>query len=755
MAITAAARTDIIRLFVGALNAAPGANNLNTLVAAYEGGASLANLAATIAATDDFKSIYPPLQTGQEFVNALADRLLGNEVAAAQRTEAVNMALGMLNGGMSRAEVVLTAVQMLTAVTSAAPLWVNAGAAFANKVEVATYYSVTKLQSSSDLGVLQNVLSGVTSAAASVTTAKTSIDNTEVVNPGQTFALTSAIDNLKGTSGNDKFIGDNTGTTNTVSAGDSIDGVAGNNTLEYYGAAAAVVLPQMSKIQTLNLHNPALTTDLNTRSYSDLTDVNIVGKAIGANDLTGISVSGAQTLGLVSVSQDTANKIDIAYQGTNAKLHVANSSSVGIVNMNGTTVTTLNVHSSGTGTGNTIKALASTGPEATVNLTGSQKLTITDALADTVKTVNASGTSGGVVVTAGDADVTFTGGSGNDMITFAATQFNAKDVVNGGAGRDTVVLNDIAVTGDQLKAVNAFTSVEVLGFGTTGATLDVSTVTSLSEYDVRNAGTTTFTKSSSTDKYTVSHNAATITKVAIGNQVGESTATINLAAGVTARTITDLEITGASTVNIASTGLANNTITTLKVGDNSNIVITGTKDLTITNAVAATTTGHKIDASGLSGKLAVTGSAQDDIIIGGSGADTITGSGGRDVITLGAGNDTVLYTAGTQSGITIATADTITDWGNGTNKINVAFVGATLIAQTTVQAAVNAAAPATFADALTAAAGQVVADRVGVFQYDGNTYVFVNDGAATVDAGDDLVIQLQGLHTLTADNFVL
>src|SRR5690606_12650116 len=135
---------------------------------------------------------------------------------------------------------------------------------------------------------------------------------------------------------------------------------------------------------------------------------------------------------------------------------------------------------------NTLAALtASTGAAATLNVSGDQKLTITAALANTVKTIDASSqTAGGVVVTAGDADIKFTGGAGDDKITFAATKFTTKDVVNGGAGTDTVVINDAAaaITGDILKAVNAVTNVEVLGFGTALAgNLDVSTVTSVNK----------------------------------------------------------------------------------------------------------------------------------------------------------------------------------------------------------------------------------------------------------------------------------
>ena len=79
MAITAETRTNIIRLVVAANNAAPGTTLLSTLVAASEGGASLADIAATLTASSTFKSTYPAFQTSTEF----ATEFLGNLVPEA------------------------------------------------------------------------------------------------------------------------------------------------------------------------------------------------------------------------------------------------------------------------------------------------------------------------------------------------------------------------------------------------------------------------------------------------------------------------------------------------------------------------------------------------------------------------------------------------------------------------------------------------------------------------------------------------
>ncbi|WP_006786227.1 beta strand repeat-containing protein [Thiorhodospira sibirica] len=582
----------------------------------------------------------------------------------------------------------------------------------------------------------------------------------ETPTEGQTFTLTTGLDNLVGTSGNDTFVGDNSAGLVTVSAGDKIDGAAGTDTFNYFGAAAAVVLPQMSGVEVLNLFAPTATTGLNTSAVSGLEQVNYVNAALTTANLSGITLAATQQLGLNNVTTTGTVTATVGNTATAATLNLSNGSYVGTVTLNGTAIKTLNVSSSGS-KANVVKGLASDGTEETVTITGDQKLTVTDALADTVKTVDASAmTAGGALVTAGAADVKFTGGAGDDTITFAATAFNSKDVVDGGAGRDTVVIGDAALTAEITKGINAFTNVEVLGLSD-AATVDVSTITSLSEYSVLNAGTTTFNAASATNKFSVDVAGATVTEVEISNKVGELSTTVTLNNQHTAaQTITTLDINGAGTTNIVSSGKFANIIGTLEVQDNSSIVITGSKDLTITNAVAAVGTGHKIDASALTGKLSVTGSGSADIIIGGSAADTIFGSAGKDTITLGAGNDVVDYNAATESfvGATladqVASIDVITDFGNGANKLNlVDFTGGTtFVSQVTVQTAVGNAAD--LAAAFTAAAVAIGANGVGAFQFDGNTYVLAQDASAAL-ADTDLAVQLTGLHTLTADNFVL
>ncbi len=67
----------------------------------------------------------------------------------------------------------------------------------------------------------------------------------------------------------------------------------------------------------------------------------------------------------------------------------------------------------------------------------------------------------------------------------------------------------------------------------------------------------------------------------------------------------------------------------------------------------------------------IVGTGADEALIGGSGGDTLTGGGGGDILTGGTGADTFVYSAG-DGGATVALADLITDFDDGTDMIGLA-----------------------------------------------------------------------------------
>src|SRR6185369_13941915 len=221
MAITAAERTDIIKLTSLMFNAAPGAFYLSQITALFEAnGHNLQSLANTLGATGVYQSLNPNFQTAAEFANDFLTPL-GLQADAT----ATNFIVSKFNAGQSKASIVFDAFNALKnlAPTDAAQ-YQNAKNILANKTTVAEYYSVTKEGAATDLFTLQTVIGSVTAAAATVTSAEAAID--QLVITGLVFNLTAGVDNIVGTSLYDTINGQ-VGGAATLTALDSINGGAG------------------------------------------------------------------------------------------------------------------------------------------------------------------------------------------------------------------------------------------------------------------------------------------------------------------------------------------------------------------------------------------------------------------------------------------------------------------------------------------------------------------------------------------------
>ena len=136
------------------------------------------------------------------------------------------------------------------------------------------------------------------------------------------------------------------------------------------------------------------------------------------------------------------------------------------------------------------------------------------------------------------------------------------------------------------------------------------------------------------------------------------------------------------------------------------------------------------------------GGADDDFLYGGAGGDRINGGLGIDILTGGAGADTFIFAAASHSP-TSATADTITDFHETqlNELIDLHLIDAN-IANNRDQAF------AFVADQQT----NVTANSITWYQLGGNTFIQADVNGNTAA---DLVIKLTGLHTLTANDFIL
>jgi Ca2+-binding RTX toxin-like protein len=220
-------------------------------------------------------------------------------------------------------------------------------------------------------------------------------------------------------------------------------------------------------------------------------------------------------------------------------------------------------------------------------------------------------------------------------------------------------------------------------------------------------------------------------------KLGQNTFNVDLQGSKTAASDAsgDLTVTGASTVNISSTGFvdagAANKID-LITDANGTVNITGAQDLTATLQVTGgSTTGLSTNASTFTGKLDITGTGNADIIVGGSGADKITGGAGVDTVTGGAGKDSFVFASADVDTTAGAVTDTITDFLTKTDTITTGFGAgsATNYVEATSAAADLAslltAADAALAGTVTYYVGQVGTDSYLVTDADANGYTDV------------------------------
>lgn len=247
----------------------------------------------------------------------------------------------------------------------------------------------------------------------------------------------------------------------------------------------------------------------------------------------------------------------------------------------------------------------------------------------------------------------------------AGTTIQPGDVVNGGAGTDTLnvsVAGDIGTTSFTISAVqtSSVENVLALNFNTDNNTdLIVATnlmtgLTTVGSSASSASGDSQFTGMKNMVAAEMSNGAGDLALVYDGAQVVTGTAdsqTLNVS-NMTAGGFTS---NGIETLNINS-GLVKSTLASVASDALKTVNVTGATDLKITAALdfasngTATAPGAVVNASTFTGKLEITTTANEVLsITGGAGDDTFTlGSLTKDdVVVGGAGNDTVNIAAAT------------------------------------------------------------------------------------------------------------
>jgi S-layer protein len=188
-----------------------------------------------------------------------------------------------------------------------------------NKTEAATYYAANVGTGFTRDGA-KAAVDSVDGTRASVLDSKAATDS-GTQSSGDTFTLTTGVDDFTGTANNDTFTGVIQDTGTTLTALDSVVGGAGNDTLkinalgEPSGGGAVTGLPavSLSSIETINLRSAvAITADMSGSAYADVTTINST-QAAGAQTLTAratadVNVSGAAGF----ITLDGGNNVSVS-----------------------------------------------------------------------------------------------------------------------------------------------------------------------------------------------------------------------------------------------------------------------------------------------------------------------------------------------------------------------------------------------------------------------------------------------------------
>lgn len=681
---------------------------------------------------------------------AALGNVTGSYVAAAT---AANIVVDGGTGAASSAVTVLNGAA-LTSATITSKGGVNAlnGVAFGTGAGTADNVKTVTIDAQSNLttGNITGLAAGSTITVKGAGTANigtllatnvTSVDAS--ANTGGVTAVLNNVATLKvvGGSGNDVL------TTGAVLTTGSVDGGAGTDTLVLGNVAhanTAALAAKYTNFEVLRLNgafDASLIAGIEAIELSGANNNISKLSATQAGAVTALANIGATTLALAT-DTGTADVVSLTLgDGKGAAFDT------GALTVNG--VETLNIKANAkAGDADQTSVIASfTADKLTaINLTGSA-VTLQNAATTKAVTIDASALTGdgsaapagpvgltisGNVVTGskvigsgvndtfnlGTGFATYNGGAGNDTFNATVAQLNTGadyNVIDGGAGTDTLNINNgtntaVTIVDNNLSKVSGIERIVIATSGTanqsiqTGGWFDAAF--KASGVDL----TTTSTTGAISIDMTSFTGAATLTTTSTDGNQTIQTGTAGGNDKVTA-------VAGKGNVSV-TTGAGDDTVSITNSDDvtGTNTVTTGAGNDTITLSVAASKTV----------------------------ATTITAGAGADVITLsttGTSTDTIVI-GNTDSGITVATADTIKNFLSGTDKLKMGTA-----ADASTVGAINyheaAAAVAGFDAALTAAntiLAQLATNNTGdveayAFQWDAtNGYLFNDtDGNGTAD----------------------
>ncbi|MBG9389788.1 beta strand repeat-containing protein [Caenimonas aquaedulcis] len=608
-------------------NAAPGATYLAQVVNIYEQlGHNLQQLANNLDDIPVFQSLHPNFQTAAEFA---ADFL--TPLGLQNDSVALSFVIDKFNAGVAKGEIMYEGLLALEGIGSgAASQYVAAKAILENKTAVSEYYSVTKAVDQTDLNTLQLVLNGVTADPASVTAAKTGIDNGTLGTSGIEVTLTPSQDSVVGTTSSDTInglFGDATASNNTFTAGDSVDGAAGTDRLNLValGTTASQAVT-VKNVESINIQDTVGAT------FNALLVENTPG--IAFNSTLAGQTSTVTNAALASVmGLSGKGNLTVDYSVTSGAADTANV----VLNTVGTSTTarsTVNVAD-----GNTVEKVV-------IAAEGTNFVTLVGGTADANVTVTGAGTNNfdlsavGAVAAVATIDASASTGTNTFVL---GTTLNTGDVVKGGTGADTVSTNFTLAT---------LTKPTMTGVETLTSDFDAAAIVDLSG----TTGLTTINLAGSSADQTLTKATSSVATI---NVTSEADADNVLHFGYGATTMGSLALKLGSTaataaaITLADVNLDNTTALALSTVGTKAIDINGTIDLNGDQSAVSVTAGANLEYGGIRVDGGDVGSYTKTIasnVVSSGGIWTVGGDIGPVTVTVGANAESYSWIAASGAG---------------------------------------------------------------------------------------------------------
>jgi S-layer protein len=456
--------------------------------------------------------------------------------------------------------------------------------------------------------IARSFVTGVNSqatAATAVTNIVSTVASLATAQTGSTFTLTTGIDNVVGTSNNDLInAGETTGPAVTLTAGDSINGGAGTDTLNVVVTAPFTGVPTgvtVSNVENVNVTSGGAVTISTVSGFSGLTTlgINHVGNAtVTAAATTAETITGTLAAATVSVNG-----------GSNVTVTETGGTGAGTINVGTTTAAAGTVTVSSATSANDVTAAA-------INVTGGTTIAITQTQSNAVNHTNTNG----VVTLVGNASTT------GVTVTNAAVA-TASGTVAG------VIANTVNITDVNYNSA------------TKAGTITSATVSNYTSLIIGDNALTTLSVAGGSGNIIIDNSGLT---TATNKTLS---ITVN---GLTGGTLDDADIY--TTLNVTGSG-AVSTLANITFGGTTALNLAGDKALTVTaisglsalTSVTSTSSAAVTLGSALGAGVTYTG---------GAGADSIILTNGfTKAITTGAGNDTVTYGGAAGTGGSVVAGD--------------------------------------------------------------------------------------------------